>query len=441
MREYIHIEILGNWVSMLRAEIEGAIWLADDDEEARFYERLAHPTARVVPAPSVALLVLDTVEARGVEGVVATVRGAEENPPARKNVFRPSLGDTASLLITSQACDRVLKDVGGAPWYAACVSDLGSIQSRAAYMARLLELIDRACVRENIPRLDAATFTELILWDLFELDWERVCLILGQSGLRADTLNQIQNTPRDEDAALHLLQCDGMNVVRVLASAIPRFRPRGLKAIQTIDAEKLAGMLRVAFDLYELENDEMFWQMRWWQRRNTRYGLLIEWRTLDPLGVVWDQRYWEGDLAHTLRILGATGRLAVLKMDLDDFGQVNRTLGHGPGDDAIRLFCRTVKKLSGDRGEVYRRGGDEIVVLCPELDSDAARQLSETIRATVELEFHAWCSQRGLNTCPTASIGLVLTSGSRPQAEIVRLLDDAQREAKNTGKNRVVCAE
>ena len=144
-------------------------------------------------------------------------------------------------------------------------------------------------------------------------------------------------------------------------------------------------------------------------------------------------------LRQSLSLLGPDGQLAAFKMDLDDFRVVNNSLGHASGDDALRLYCSIVKKVLGRAGEVYRRGGDEVVAFAPGLEATVAQTLAEEVRAGIESEFRDWSVQRGLTSFPTASIGLVLTNGSRSFDEIVLLMDNAQHEAKQQGKNRVVC--
>jgi len=112
-------------------------------------------------------------------------------------------------------------------------------------------------------------------------------------------------------------------------------------------------------------------------------------------------------------------------------------LGHSGGDDAIRLYCNVVRGVLGIVGEVYRRGGDEVVVLAPGLCDVRARELAERTREEVEARFRAWGAEHGLHPVPTASIGLVRCTTE--SSEIIRLADDAQRQAKQQGKNRVVC--
>src|ERR1700730_3467581 len=101
MLEHVSIDVLANLVVMLRAGIDGAILLSDDDEEARFYEGCIHEEARVISAPPSALQLLDMLEKDGIQGLAAAVRGAKQQPTAL-NVFQPSLGDTTSLLLLSR---------------------------------------------------------------------------------------------------------------------------------------------------------------------------------------------------------------------------------------------------------------------------------------------------------------------------------------------------
>jgi diguanylate cyclase (GGDEF)-like protein len=439
MRERIDVDVLSNLVCMLRADVDGAVWLADDDDEARFYERCVHESGRVVPARSIAVALLESIHTRGVEGVVATVRGSASLGNKPSDVFRPFLGDVASVLLASTAGMAVIVDVCGPIWVAATEKEVGPIRVRAASIASFCERLRRACVEENVTPLTNNQFLDFIKWDTFDLDWDRLRSTLVGSGLTFQAIEEIRDIPSPSSLNENLLNCDGMAALSVLAAATQFFRPRGLACHRQASTADLMAMLRVAFDLKELEADRMFWDMKRWQRRNYRYPLLRQWRMLDPLGVVLDQRYWESDLTEMLQFLGPSGRLAALKMDLDNFHSVNNSLGHIAGDEAIRLFCSIVKGIFTKFADVYRRGGDELVVLAPDLEDPAARKLAETVRARVESEFLSWGDERGLNAHLTASIGLVLVDNVQQIGSIVRLLDEAQRKAKEEGKNRVVC--
>lgn len=99
--------------------------------------------------------------------------------------------------------------------------------------------------------------------------------------------------------------------------------------------------------------------MRGWERRNPGYKLLCEWRALDPLGVVWHQRCWERDLGLMLQFLGPREKLAAFKMALDNFKQVNDSLGHSSSGSSWSVHG-TVRRAFGLRA-VGRRPGDPLL--------------------------------------------------------------------------------
>ena len=195
--------------------------------------------------------------------------------------------------------------------------------------------------------------------------------------------------------------------------------------------------MRLAFDLAELEADRLYWLMRKWERKNHRFPLLKSWRLLDPLQAVLDQRYWQSDL-DVLLASELDECMSVVKLDLDNFKLVNEKLGHSAGDEAIKLACALIKEVFGRVGEVYRRGGDEIVVLAPGLAEQECLNLAEHARRLIAEKFEVWGARRGLSLTPTASIGVVYAVSGCNAVEVTALLDEAQSTAKQLGKNRVV---
>jgi diguanylate cyclase (GGDEF)-like protein len=125
---------------------------------------------------------------------------------------------------------------------------------------------------------------------------------------------------------------------------------------------------------------------------------------------------------------------ALLFLDLDDFKNVNDTLGHGAGD---RLLIAVAERLSGTlRGvdTIGRMGGDEFVVLvdgssldvAPEL---VAQRLLDVMRQPFDLD-------EGFLPL-TVNISIGLAAGDRANAdELLRDADVALYQAKASGKNR-----
>lgn len=71
---------------------------------------------------------------------------------------------------------------------------------------------------------------------------------------------------------------------------------------------------------------------------------------------------------------------SVVFCDLDHFKALNDTHGHPAGDEALRAFARLAKAAVGERGRVYRYGGDEFVVLLHGSPTDAENVIAELQR-------------------------------------------------------------
>jgi diguanylate cyclase (GGDEF)-like protein len=72
--------------------------------------------------------------------------------------------------------------------------------------------------------------------------------------------------------------------------------------------------------------------------------------------------------------------LSVLWIDLDEFKQVNDLHSHEAGDEVLQQVASVVRTLTEKKGQPYRYGGDEIVVLLPDHSTYEAASLAERIR-------------------------------------------------------------
>jgi len=439
---FINQDIVVNMISMLRANLDGAILIANESDDARFYEsRCTNDDSYVVPAYSYALQVLHAVEARGIKGVVATVN--RDVTPRRANVFRPGVGDIASMLVASESCAPVLGEIAGRSWINAADRLGKPPREQAAHVTRVIGAIRNIFIAHGKSAPDTKAMLERIVnWNLFEVDWDVVSDLAEEFCLSAEKVKSLRVQFRErDDLRSDLLRCDGADVIETLALATQRFRPRGIQPSKSVDGNYILSMLHVAFDIREFESDEMFWRIRLWEVENG-YVLLRDWRDLDPLGVLWDQRYWEKDLLSLMRLAKDNQKsIVVFKADLDNFKAVNTALGHSGGDDAIRLYCQVLKATMGGFANVYRRGGDETLAICIGLDAVSARDLAERFRQAVETKFKHFAAEKAMSEHPTASVGIVVAPPGEAVEMIKKTLDETQQRAKDEGKNRVVVAD
>lgn len=126
------------------------------------------------------------------------------------------------------------------------------------------------------------------------------------------------------------------------------------------------------------------------------------------------------------------GQLAVLFVDLDRFKAINDTLGHQAGDAVLCEIASRLRQVLRKSDTVARIGGDEFVVLLPEVagpDSAAtvARKLLDALDAPVTVDGHA--------LRVSASIGIVLgPTQASDVSTLLRKADIAMYAAKRTGR-------
>ena len=125
----------------------------------------------------------------------------------------------------------------------------------------------------------------------------------------------------------------------------------------------------------------------------------------------------------------------VLLLDLDNFKQVNDTLGHNAGDQLLVTIGGLLRRAVRDTDVVARLGGDEFAVLLTDGGQDAALRVGESIVDVVR--DHA-ATLDGVRRRVTASVGAVtFKAASEQSVDILALADMTMYDAKEAGRNQV----
>lgn len=130
---------------------------------------------------------------------------------------------------------------------------------------------------------------------------------------------------------------------------------------------------------------------------------------------------------------------ALLFLDLDNFKPVNDTLGHREGDNVLKEVARRLHDSLRRSDTAARVGGDEFVVLLPEIHGDdSVEALAQKLLATIADPI---ALPRGARCRLSVSIGISVypRDGASPD-ELIRAADHAMYKAKEAGKNRVAFA-
>jgi diguanylate cyclase (GGDEF)-like protein len=126
--------------------------------------------------------------------------------------------------------------------------------------------------------------------------------------------------------------------------------------------------------------------------------------------------------------------LAVAVIDLDNFQNINNSLGHHIGDKVLQTVAQRLENCLRENDTIARLGGDEFVVSLPDIHSNVnlfqiAKKMLASISAPIESE--------GRELHLTASIGIALYPEHGKNAEtLMRKADLAMHSANRLGGNR-----
>jgi diguanylate cyclase (GGDEF)-like protein len=141
---------------------------------------------------------------------------------------------------------------------------------------------------------------------------------------------------------------------------------------------------------------------------------------------------FHAQLEHALRWRGREGRVAVLFIDLDNFKNINDTLGHQVGDTLLKTVAARLEECVRSGDVVARLGGDEFVIVQTELEdpTDAANLATRVREAILDS-----CVIDNHNIVVDASIGIALSpdDGAEPD-ELIKNADLALFGAKASGR-------
>ncbi len=257
--------------------------------------------------------------------------------------------------------------------------------------------------------------------------------VIGKTSLELG----IWSNAHDREILVQRLERDGQvdNLEVVLVDGRGR-HVQGLMSARPLDLDGEACLLAITRDISE---------------RKMHEELIRELAYSDPLTQLPNRRAVLERLTLAMAASERTGQhCAVIYLDLDKFKSLNDQWGHDYGD--LLLFEVAQRLKGGLRATdlAARIGGDEFVVLLPDLPADIrlaehtvrgfALRLSETLRTRYALEAR---DEAGHSRPPvyfqcTASLGLALCTGKREYPEqVLARADLAMYQAKKSGGSQI----
>ncbi|WP_188692184.1 GGDEF domain-containing protein [Bowmanella pacifica] len=156
----------------------------------------------------------------------------------------------------------------------------------------------------------------------------------------------------------------------------------------------------------------------------------------DSLTTLLDRRFLSPILQQeTAMALQGQNSFSVIMLDLDHFKRINDIYGHGAGDIVLRHASKTIKDKIRLTDYVFRYGGEEVLVVAPELGLEDAVKLAERIRVGIEQLHIELADQRHVKA--TASLGVATFNGHPDYQRLLNEADAKLYEAKRSGRNCV----
>jgi diguanylate cyclase (GGDEF)-like protein len=150
----------------------------------------------------------------------------------------------------------------------------------------------------------------------------------------------------------------------------------------------------------------------------------------DDLTALWNRRYLVDQINGSL----AADRLcAALLIDLDGFKDINDTLGHGHGDDALKEIARRLGRFNSPKSLVARLGGDEFVVF---LDGRSDPLAAMAVAQDIVDELGKGMMIGGHLVHLGASVGVACRTTESDALQLLGSADLAMYQAKRDGRNR-----
>lgn len=129
--------------------------------------------------------------------------------------------------------------------------------------------------------------------------------------------------------------------------------------------------------------------------------------------------------------------LAIALLDIDNFKQINDSLGHRAGDLALQHLANVTRETIRPQDTLVRYGGEEFIIILPDTTMEAAVKAMERVQRELTRRYFLSDNNKLLITF---SAGVSVLNSTEEPSETIRRADQAMYLAKRAGKNRVMAS-
>ena len=202
----------------------------------------------------------------------------------------------------------------------------------------------------------------------------------------------------DFELALVSLDLQGFDGLRLCSQILSLDRIRNMPVMMIAEENDRARVIRgLEFGVHDyllrpVDRNELVARVRTQLRRSrfseTLRGAVqasMEMAVTDGLTGLHNRRYLDSHLAVLFADAAPRHRaVSMLMLDIDRFKTINDTYGHDAGDEVLRSFANRIRLHTREIDIVARYGGEEVVIILPDAEPDAAHHIAERIRERIE---------------------------------------------------------
>ncbi len=226
-----------------------------------------------------------------------------------------------------------------------------------------------------------------------------------------------------------------------------RYLPILITAEQT-NSERLALALDLGVNDYIIKPIEpseviarartLIKRKRFQEKLKENYETSLSLALTDSLTGIYNRRYLLNHLEHKIEAALTTDKpLSVMVLDIDHFKKINDTYGHDAGDQVLIELTQRIEKNIRNIDIVARLGGEEFVIVVPDLNPEQALDMANRLRRVIAEEVFTF-TKKDLQISVTVSIGVATTcKATQSQDQLLKHADLALYEAKENGRNIV----
>ncbi len=154
----------------------------------------------------------------------------------------------------------------------------------------------------------------------------------------------------------------------------------------------------------------------------------------DKLTGLYNRRMFDELLKHYIDLMENEKKdCSIIMLDIDFFKRFNDSYGHPVGDKLLKAVSQEVMEKVSSKGLICRYGGEEFIVICPDIVIDKALEVAECIRYGIRDEVEFTVKSNPVSV--TVSLGVSQIRPGDSKTSLIERVDAAMYRAKNSGRD------